>query len=30
MEINFSDVADSLHWKLSVSGVFSVKSIYTD
>jgi hypothetical protein len=30
MEINLSDAADSLHWKLSVLGVFSVKSMYTD
>uniref|UniRef100_A0A453J640 Uncharacterized protein n=1 Tax=Aegilops tauschii subsp. strangulata TaxID=200361 RepID=A0A453J640_AEGTS len=30
MEVNLSDVPDTLQWKLSRSGVFSVKSMYTD
>ena len=30
MEVNLSDVPDTLQWKLSRSGVFSVKSMYAD
>jgi len=30
MEVNLSDVPDTLQWKLSRSRVFSVKSMYTD
>mgnify|MGYP005837553273 CR=1 FL=1 len=29
MQVNLSDAADSIHWKLSVSRVFLVKSMYT-
>uniref|UniRef100_A0A453G4S4 Reverse transcriptase zinc-binding domain-containing protein n=1 Tax=Aegilops tauschii subsp. strangulata TaxID=200361 RepID=A0A453G4S4_AEGTS len=29
-EVNLFGVEDSLYWKLSGSGVFSVKSMYTD
>lgn len=28
MDVNLSDEPDTLHWKLSVSGVFSMKSMY--
>lgn len=30
MDIHLSDEPDSIHWKLSMNGVFSVKSIYLD
>lgn len=30
MEVNLSDGADRLHWKLSKDGIFSVKTMYLD
>ena len=30
MEVDLSDLSDTLNWKLSVSGVFSVKSMYVE